>query len=134
MQGGATPRGLERMTPSSSFIHEQFGYPLKGSESNWKLSLKRPWGGHAPWKKGIAHYMCRELIEDIYSECNIANSVIAEINKRSADKAMAVVKALAGDELVLRGLICQAVLANGWDDPCDEEYKKLMHLGEMLKK
>ena len=56
-----------------------------------------------------------------------------EINKRSVDRAMAVVKAFEGDELALHGLICQAVLANGWNDPSDEEYKKLRHLGEMLR-
>ena len=77
--------------------------------------------------------MCRELIEDIHSEYNIPNSVIAEINKRSVDRAMAVAKALEGDELALHGLICQAVLSNDWDDPNDGEYKKLTHLGEMLK-
>ncbi len=77
--------------------------------------LKKAMERSCALEKGIAHYMCRELlIEDLHSEYNIPNSLIAEINKRSVDRAMAVVKALEGDELALRGLICQAVLANGW--------------------
>ena len=78
--------------------------------------------------------MYRELIKDLHSEYNILDPIIAKINKKSVDRATAVVKALEGDELALRSLICQAVLANGWDNPCDEEYKKLRCLGEMLTK
>lgn len=83
-------------------------------------------------EKGIAYYMYRELIEDLHSEYSIPDYIMAKINKRSVDRAMAVVKSLKGDELALRALICQAILTEAWDDPCDEVYKKLRCLGEML--
>ena len=54
-------------------------------------------------EKAIAHYLCRELIEDLHANYNISQEEMKAINKKCVDRAYAVIKALSGDELALKG-------------------------------
>lgn len=81
----------------------------------------------------MAYYLCRELLEDLHAEFDIPQDEMKAINIKCVDRAHAVLKALEGDELALKGLLAQSIMANNWNDPSDEEYKKLRHLGEMLR-
>ena len=76
-------------------------------------------------EKAIAHYLCRELIEDLHTNYNISQQEMKAINKKCVDRAYAVIKALSGDELAYRGLLSQAALADNWDDPKEGELKEL---------
>ena len=84
-------------------------------------------------EKAIAHYLCRELIEDLHTNYNISQEEMKAINIKCVDRAYAVIKALDGDQLAYRGLLSQAVLADNLDDPKEGELKDLQLVGKILK-
>ena len=84
-------------------------------------------------EKAIAHYLCRELLEDLHTNYNITQEEMKAINKKCVDRAYAVIKALDGDELALKGLLAQSALADNWDDPNEGELKELQLVGKMIK-
>ena len=83
-------------------------------------------------EKAIAHYLCRELIEDLHTDYDISQEEMKAINIKCVDRAYAVIKALGGDELAYRGLLAQSALADNWDDPKEGELKELQLVGKIL--
>ena len=84
-------------------------------------------------EKAIAHYLCRELIEDLHAKYDISQEETKSINIKCVDRAYSVLKAFDGDELALKGLLSQAVFADNWDNPKEGELKDLRLVGKMLK-
>ena len=73
--------------------------------------------------KALAYFLCRELIEDIHSEYNIPNNVIAEIDRKAVDRAQMYLELSADGKNRFNSMAyyyCQE-----WDNPrqTDEWYK-----------
>lgn len=79
--------------------------------------------------KGLAHVLCRELIEYAHAEYKISDEEMKRINKRAVNRASKLMKLKEEHPKAYETYIAAnvALYCNGWDEPEeDEDVKKII--------
>ena len=67
--------------------------------------------------KALAHYLFREIIEDVHTKYGISQEEMKQMNKKAANRAKLFVERVSGNELLEVAFSCMAVYCDGWDAP-----------------
>ena len=67
--------------------------------------------------KAIAHFMFRELLEDIHAEGRITDVELSELNKKALNRASLLVDHIIDDKYMREAFGMESVFCSEWDDP-----------------
>ena len=82
-----------------------------------RLSERRDETYYNIYAKALAHFMFREIVEDIHAEGKITNAEMAELNKKAANRAKLFLENVAEDHNMQLAFCMEAVMCTNWDDP-----------------
>lgn len=78
--------------------------------------------------KAVAHFMFREIVEDIHAEGRISDAEMKELNKEACNRAAILIDYIFKDKYMATAFRIESCNCTGWDNP-----KMTADLKERLK-
>ena len=83
--------------------------------------------------KALAHFMFREIVEDIHAEGKITDAEMKQLNKEACNRASMLVNEIFPHSELCVAVMMEAVYALNWDPPeLTEQLKKRLELYQAL--
>ena len=82
-----------------------------------KMFDKRDENFYDLYSKALAHFMFREVVEDIHAQGKITNAEMADLNREAANRAKFFLENIAEDPAMQKAFCMDAIMCNEWDDP-----------------
>ena len=75
--------------------------------------------------KALAHFMFREIVEDIHAQGKITDAEMKELNKEACNRAELLMEHILPVRDLRMAFNIESIFCNGWDDPeITEELKE----------
>ena len=67
--------------------------------------------------KAIAHFMFRELVEDIHADNRITDQEMKDLNREACNRASLLINHILNDDYISTAFKLESVMCSDWDSP-----------------